>query len=166
MVREGDGYYLTSTEIDNRPDSVPFYDVAPIVLRRVNGLGRAKNPKFRPVKLSGRYQDGSGAHTVVAAGTAEARARVHAVAVVTDSDGVPTPQPSPPGPRHASLATAHTDVAEALAIMGQPGALGWVEMWKVYEIVRDSVKPMKIEDLGWTTPAEHALSARRLTDPT
>ena len=137
VVKEGGSYYLTPTEIDNRPEGVPFYEVAPRVLLRVNGLGRARNPRFRPVNLSGCYEDGDSRHAVVAAGIAEARARVHAVIVVTNSDGVPTLQASPPGPQHASLAPTHANVAEALAIMGQPGSLGWVEMWKVYEIVRD-----------------------------
>jgi hypothetical protein len=39
--------------------------------------------------------------------------------------------------------------------MSQSAALGWVELWKVYEIVWESVKPARIERLAWM-PAEHS----------
>jgi hypothetical protein len=48
VVKDSEGYYLTSKEIDSRPDGVPFYEVAPRVLQRVNGLARAKNPSTDP----------------------------------------------------------------------------------------------------------------------
>lgn len=154
VVKEGDRYYLTSSEIDNQPDGLPYYEIAPLVLQRVNGLGRAYKPEFRPVALSGTYQDGDQQHVVVQVDSAEVRVRAGVVAVVTNSDGEPLPQPDPPGPQRASLAATHPDVAEALTIMGQPGTLGWVEMYKVYEIIKASVRPRTIEQLGWTTAAD------------
>jgi len=62
VVKEGDQYYLTSPEIDNPPAGKQFYEVAPEVLARVNGLGRARNPSFRPVKFTGTYQEGDARH--------------------------------------------------------------------------------------------------------
>jgi hypothetical protein len=59
VVRDDNGgYYLTAAEIDNRPAGTPFYEVAPAVLQRVNGLARVHDTGFRPVSLSGRYQEG------------------------------------------------------------------------------------------------------------
>jgi hypothetical protein len=76
VVKEGEDYAPTSTEIDNRPDGVPFYAVAPVVLQRVNGLARVlRGDDYRPVGLSGRYQEGDGNHTVASADVAEARGR-------------------------------------------------------------------------------------------
>lgn len=68
VVKDGDAYYLVSTQIDDRPDDVRFYEVAPKVLELVNGLARMNNPFYRPVRLSGRYQDGEQRHTVVVLG--------------------------------------------------------------------------------------------------
>lgn len=42
VINEDGEYYLSSVEVDDRPDGVPFYEVAPRVLRRVNGLGRSE----------------------------------------------------------------------------------------------------------------------------
>lgn len=75
VIKEGDRYYLTSPEIDNPPAGKQFYEVAPDVLARVNGLGRAHNPRFRPVKLAGTYQEGDHRHHVVQAETIEVRAK-------------------------------------------------------------------------------------------
>ena len=67
---------------------------------------------------------------------------------------------SPPlSPQRAIVATTHPDVAEALALMGQPVALGWIELYKVFEIVGDSVKPNTLDKIGLATA--HDLSAFR-----
>jgi hypothetical protein len=72
---DDDGFYLTAAEIDNRPAGVRFYEVAPVVLQRVNGLARVLSSGYRPVRLNGRYQEGDRRHPVVQAGCAEARAQ-------------------------------------------------------------------------------------------
>lgn len=43
--------------------------------------------------------------------------------------------------------------------MGQPVALGWIELYKVFEIVGDSVKPNTLDKIGLATA--HDLSAFR-----
>jgi hypothetical protein len=55
--------------------------------------------------------------------------------VVTTDGGKPVSRPSPPGPRHAEIAAAYPDVAEALAIIGQSDPPKWFELYKVMEIV-------------------------------
>jgi hypothetical protein len=39
-------------------------------------------------------------------------------------------------------------VTEALTIMSQPVALGWIELYRVFEVVRDSVKPNRLVNTG------------------
>jgi hypothetical protein len=136
VVRDDDGgYYLTAAEIDDRPADTPFYEVAPAVLRRVNGLARVHDAGFRPVALSGRYQDGHKGHLVVAGATAECRVRATAGAVLIG--GEPAGQtPMPTGPAHAAIACSDGDVDDALTIMGGDAAPSWVELYRVYEIVK------------------------------
>jgi hypothetical protein len=47
-VREDNAYYLTAPEIDNPPEGTQFYKAAARLIAYTNGLGRAKNPSFRP----------------------------------------------------------------------------------------------------------------------
>ena len=72
---------------------------------------------------------------------------------VPNADG--TVQPDPPSPVSGYLALGDTDpvVQEVLAIMGKEGPLDWVELYKVYEVVRDAVRPQTIVGLGWATKA-------------
>jgi hypothetical protein len=133
VARDSDGFYLTAAEIDTRPAGVPFYEVAPVVLRRVNGLGRVLRAGYRPVRLSGRYQEGDRRHQVVTLGCAEARVQVRPVTSLIN--GQPVASPPPSGPRYAATASADADVAEALAVLGQPTPSNWVELYKVYEII-------------------------------
>jgi hypothetical protein len=133
VVRDGDGFYLTGDEIDNRAAGVPFYEVAPVVLQRVNGLARVMRSGYRPVRLSGRYQEGDRRHQVVQAGCA--KIRVQAMPVTILINGEPVASPLPPGPGYSATASADAEIAEALAILGQPAAPNWVELYKVYEII-------------------------------
>src|SRR5262249_5355889 len=98
---------------------------APTVLQRVNGLARVlRGDDYRPVGLTGRYQEGDGNHTVVSADVVEARARAFPVTVVVGSatlearahisavgevtrDGIPTSQPAPPGPGYLALVASN-----------------------------------------------------------
>ncbi|WP_198432415.1 hypothetical protein, partial [Rhodococcus opacus] len=125
VVPEGDGYYLTSTVIDNSEGAKRFTEVAPEVLRYANGVGRVHDPGFRSVTLSGHYDDDvTGQHLVVAEGeTLRIRDDAIATAVVTGPDGVerdePVQLPPSPGPAYASLARDEPTVAKVLAYMGQ-----------------------------------------------
>ena len=43
VVRENGVHYLLADDIDNRPQGVQYYEVAPKILKRVNGLARVTN---------------------------------------------------------------------------------------------------------------------------
>jgi hypothetical protein len=82
------------------------------------------------------------------------RARMSAVGEVT-RDGVPTSQPAPPALSYLALVASHPHVAEVLDLMGAGmEAPSWVELYKVYEILRDDVRLDKIETHGWATGTE------------
>jgi hypothetical protein len=147
VARDDAGYYLEAAVIDNPPEGRTFYEAAQEILPLVNGMGRVKNPRFRPVALSGRYQDGEKQHMVVAVGTAEARSRLSAVAIVPRPDGQVEPQPSPPSISYPGLIKTDPEVAEVLQILASP-SIGWVELYKVFEVVRDTVKPLKLDQSG------------------
>jgi hypothetical protein len=152
VAKDDVGYYLSAAVIDNPPEGKAFYEAAQDLLPIVNGIGCVKSAKFRPVKLDGRYQDGDKRHTVIGVATIEERERVHAVGIVTGPDGKEKPQPPPPGIAYAGL-TARPEVAEALTILAAPGG-GWIELYKVYEIIRDAVKPVALDKSGLATKDE------------
>ena len=68
--------------------------------------------------------------------------------------GQPNPHPTSPWPNRFALAATHPDVAEVLDIMGSPQPLGFVELFKVHEIIVNSTKPKKIHKLGWATKSD------------
>ena len=149
VIRENGGHYLLADEIDNLPQGVQYYEVAPTILRTVNGLARVADSAYQPVVLSDSYVEGERRHVVVRAESINTRVRVNAAGIlVTNSDGVVQAPPPPPSPQRAAVAATHPDVFEALAIMSQPAALGWGELYKVFEIVRDSVKPRTLDKSG------------------
>ena len=147
LFREGDprvgsdeeGYYLASSAFDDLfQDGGRLYEAVSAVLRRANGVARALEDGFRPVRLSGRFSEDNGAHHhVVLAETAEARDQ--ALPVLVAKDGV-TQQPPSPAPGYLNAATHHPDVVEVLDLLGKDVvALRWFDLYKIYEIVRDNV---------------------------
>ena len=141
VAADGAGFFLTSADFDGLINSSKeLYDVAASTLRQINGVARVVDSGFRPVTLVGRFTDDVGnVHAVVSADTIEARSQVFAVAVVATPSDQPQPEPPPPGPGFVQLAKAHPDLSDALRILGQPSSqLGWVDLYKVFEIVRGS----------------------------
>jgi hypothetical protein len=142
-VRGNGVHYLLADDIDNRPQGVQYYEVAPKILKTVNGLARVTDSAYQPVELSGYYFEGEQRHVVVSAETVVTRIRLGTPTVlVTNSEAIWQAPPPPPGPQHAAVAAAYPVVTEALTLMSQPAALGWTELYKVFEVVRDSVKPI------------------------
>jgi len=90
---------------------------------------------------------------VVGPGAIEVRGRLSTAATVV-RNGDPVTQSPRFGPKYLALASQHPDAAEALALIGKT-ELNWVELWKVYEIIRDNIKPAKIDNKGWATKQEH-----------
>jgi len=163
LFREGDpavsaddeGHYLSFVAPDELlDDGARLYEVASLLLHQVNGVARVRSSHFRPVRLVGRFSDDARRqHAVVLAETAEARVRAFSAAVAVD--GQQPPAPPAAGPSYVQLARTHLDVAEVLEILGKANpAPDWVELYKVFEIVRDSVGGLKpLERQGWVTAA-------------
>jgi hypothetical protein len=157
VLAENGSYYLVADAIDNPPEGMTYYEVAPRMLDQVNGLARTADPAYQHVRLTDVYLEGEHRHVTVRPDSVVVRVRVGTPTIsVFDADGRQVPQPSSQslGPRRAAVAAAYPHVAEALAILGQPGPLGWVEAYKVFEIVRDAVKPTKLEQSGLATRYE------------
>ncbi|MFL0179630.1 hypothetical protein [Mycobacterium sp. SMC-15] len=148
---ERDGYYLTAPEIDNPPTGQAYYEVAKALVVTVNGFARATNTTLRPVKLKGSFSEGASEHQVIfLESVAELRIQVGRPTItVTKPDGTVVPSPPPRGPGRFAAASKHPDTVEALEIMGQSQQLGWVELYKIHEIIRDAIMPDKIHELGW-----------------
>ncbi|NUV64874.1 hypothetical protein [Streptomyces sp. CAI-85] len=163
VSKEKDGYYLSSAELEGlMGDGGRLIEVANRLLQRVTGVARILDSSFRPVSLPGTFVEDDGAgngrrHHIVQAETVEARFNAKAVAVVMDGQSsVPRPAPPPEGPGFLRLAMSHTDVAEALTILGQFSvSLSWVDLYKLYEIVRDSVgSEQALKAKKWVPDAE------------
>jgi hypothetical protein len=121
------------------------------MLRRVNGVARALDGDFRPVSLTGRFSDETGSRShVVVADVIEVRDQALPVTAVLG--GVPQ-EPPRPGPEYQGLSERNSDVADALNILGAPGAqLSWSDLYKIFEIVRDSVGGERlIVQNGWVS---------------
>jgi hypothetical protein len=160
VAKDGsEGFYVQSQVLEGL-DGTPDFDAAPTLVRRMNGIGRAVDSSFRPVRLVGRYTspDGKVSH-VVSADTAEARFSGTATAVVAGAD--PVPAPPPKGPRYAKVAEEDADVADVLRILGQADPLDWYDLYKVWEILEQAVGGWKqVENQGWVTkPAINRFTA-------
>jgi hypothetical protein len=120
-----------------------------VLLRRINGVAQTLSSDVRPVGLTGRFSDQSGRHhQVVLADSAEVRARANPVRVSVG--GEQPPAPPAPGPGYVRLAQTHPDVAEVLDLLGTADpAPDWAELYKVHEIVLDSVPGFY--QRGWVT---------------
>jgi hypothetical protein len=87
VVREGDGYYLTSPEIDAAAEDAQANEIVAKIISRINALGRIHDANFREVKLS-RYTDDTGRSVVT--GVMGATLQPHRAAMtgtVTDPGG-------------------------------------------------------------------------------
>jgi hypothetical protein len=154
VAREGEEYYLTSPAIDAAPDDQHANEVAIKIIAEINALGRMHDVNFRPLKLS-RYTDDEGQNVSTGViGVTLAKVRAHVTATVTRPDGTTPQSPPSPWPNYLALAATNKHVARALEIMSRTEPLGWVELYKVHEIVRRDVEPDKLDAIGWTTKAQ------------
>jgi hypothetical protein len=156
FVRFGEdatGVYFRSEELEAAPDPSAPEVVSASLLVRINACGRLVDPSFRPLRLTKRFLDVEGNQTIVL-GTAvlEGRGRFTATGVVASSEGAPA-TPSPPlAPQLVNLADRDTIAAEVMRIMGTHSALGWAELYKVFEIVEHELGGRNaLVATGWTT---------------
>jgi hypothetical protein len=151
VAREGDEYYLTSPDIDAAADDQEANDIGAKIIGRINALGSMGDPNFRLVKLS-RYTNEAGQNVVVGRmGPTLATVRTHATATVTQPDGTAADSPPSPWPTYLDLANTNEHVARVQEIIGREEPLGWVELYKVHEIIRRDIEPKKLHETDWTT---------------
>ena len=139
-------------------------------LDRLNGYAGLMDAGYRRVLLRNKFvRDGNPAQvhlvvhdevrlrdSVTAVIPTTADARLGAFDATVQSDGVPL-QPSPSeGPSHMRRAASDKDVDDLLALVGKAERLSWSELYKVFEIIRDSVGRGGdgLVKTGWTTKAE------------
>jgi hypothetical protein len=150
VAGDDEGFYLSFSVPDELVgDGGGLHDAASVLLRRVTGVTRTLSSDCRPVGLTGRFSDETGRqHQVVLADSAQVRARANPVRVSVD--GEQAPPPPAPGPGYVRLAQTHPDVAEVLDLLGNADpAPDWAELYKVYEILLDSVPGFY--QRGWVT---------------
>lgn len=152
VTKDDKGYFLSAAELDTLQEDALLYERAARLLAMANGWARVSDQGFRPVSFSGTYTFGDQIHSVGIADTIRIRAHIEASGIVTGAVGPGRPAMSTPEPERL-LPTINPNIAEALAIMGQP-LLGWAELYKAFEIVRDDAGVRTITRLGWATQAE------------
>lgn len=142
-----DAFYLTAPEM-GKP--------AEVLLQRINGIAQVRVPNYHPVQLSGGYTDQDGNSTHVAEVKLEMRVALSVTASVVDADGKSMPDAPSPYPNWLALADSNPDVDQVLVIMGSE-PLDWSKLFKVREIINDSVKSVQgeikyqpIVGMGWT----------------
>lgn len=147
------GVHFRSEELDAAPDPGAPEAVSASLLERINACGRLVDPSFRPIRLTKRFLDIEGNQTVIL-GTAvfEGRGRFTATGVVASSEGAHSTPLPPLAPRLVNLADRDSIAAEVMRILNAPGALGWAELYKVFEIVEHELGGLNaLVATGWTT---------------
>jgi hypothetical protein len=134
--QDGEKFYLAGADLDSPPPGEQFHDVAERLIDWANGAACCENPAFIPVSLTGSYEREGGVTVVGATATLLVRASMAATAQVTGPDGKPKPATPPVGPRYLTLAARDGDVAEVPRIMASSAGVNFVELYKVYEIIR------------------------------
>lgn len=158
VARDDDGAFLTSPALDCHSDVTDVHREAVGILRKLNGVARMLDGSFRPVELVGRYDEGGNVSHIVVADTVVVRSHVEAAGVVVSGSVTSVPPAVPPalGPKFYALANSNPNVAEALSLIAAPGDLGWVDLYKLYEIVRDDLGKGQqgLISTGWITRAD------------
>lgn len=169
MVVE-DGTYLATDLDDLRSDAARLLDAAGEQLDRLNGYAWLLDGAYQRVRLNGRFfcdpDRTTGlivagdtfqfreSFTVVQAQCAEARGMAFSAAAVTD--GAPSTPPPPPGPERLAQAATNKDLDDLLDLVGKAEKLSWIELYKVFEIIRVAVggRDRNLLATGWTTKSE------------
>jgi len=150
VVRENGVHYLLAYDIDNRPQGVQYYEVAPDILKTVNGLARVTDSAYQPVELSGYYFEGEQRHVVVSAETVVTRVRVGTPTVlVTNSEGLV--QASPPPTRSGGSRISRRDRS---AHPHEP--TGRARMGRASQGLRSRARLGQAADVGQQRPRERA----------
>jgi len=151
---ETDGWYIQSNSLPDANDGLNL-TAADSLIKSVNGVARAADESFEPVRLTNRYTGPDGRSTTFVRG---ATARLRSGGSMTAKaliDGAPPPRQPARGPRYIRLAKQDDDVAFALRVLGQPDPLDWYDIYKVWEIVKHAVRGRRqVAARGWATHAD------------
>jgi hypothetical protein len=153
---DAEGSYMVSRAVSRIAEPGDMYRAGKRILVRAVGLGRILDSGVRSVTLSGTYIDEHGHRGHVVAGVpAEMRIRAGRPQILIN--GEPVPNPDPLGPPIAALAEGHPIVAEVLDLIGTSDQLGWVDLYKVYEIIRDEAGRIgEVASKGWASRLEQS----------
>jgi hypothetical protein len=136
-----DGHdYLRIGGIDAAVDSQAAMDRASAVVGQVNGALAITRDDARPIKIEGGVvrldADGRKSVAVLAEATASLKFRARGALVAIGPDGVAQPATEDAASRALSAAERHSNVPEALAVMGSGEKDRY---YRLYEIVKASV---------------------------
>lgn len=167
--RIGDETYLTSADLDALfDDPGKLLEAASSALLRLNGLARALDPTYRPVRLVGRFANEAGTSSVVAtAETVEIRFHAFAAGVVTDEAGREVPSSGPSAVELLNVVANQPDAVEVLALLGEDRPhVDWFDLYKVFEIIRDNVGgESSLCDMPWIVPRQMKAFAASANNP-
>lgn len=168
IVVTDEGTFLEATALDALfDDARRLVDTTNEHLARLNGYAVLADAGYRHVRLRNRFvREGGSTHwhiavndearacdslTVAVAGTVEARAGALDATVVID--GVSVVPPAPEGLRHLARVASDKNVDDLFALVGKAENLSWIELYKVFEIIRDAVGDGRrgLIATGWTT---------------
>ncbi|MCO7192019.1 hypothetical protein [Pseudonocardia sp. McavD-2-B] len=164
-----DRFHLATAELDpHMQDAGRLVKIAERVLADLLGIARVRHSGFRPVSIAGSFEkwEGSTKFLHLADGgelrqkVVAARAETATIRVSARSAGTTTPPdepvvtPEPSGARYLRLVRADPAAAELIALLGKSD-MGWADLYKAFEIVRDASKvgtapKHSLEQLGYS----------------
>jgi hypothetical protein len=128
VEQRGTTYWLSGVGLDNKDTGL---EAATELLAVVNGVAMAQNPDFKAVTLPGSFQEDGQPNFAQRRYTLEVRPNLSESPMVTG--------PWPDGIAYTEAVSRNPHMAEALALMGEPGAeLDFARLYKIYEIIEHS----------------------------
>ena len=141
VAREGEAWYLSSSDIDEASTSGDAHERGRRFLPRLNGAARLDDRRHRSVALSGRIVDAEdGSHSaVVLAGSVNLRSRVTARITVEGGQILEVgSRPADDASRLVSLADTDLEVARVLELMDSERP-DQDRLFKAFERIRDDM---------------------------
>jgi hypothetical protein len=148
------GWVLRAKELDGLPDYSKVRQRATEILRAISGAARlllGSETALRAGALIEHRDDGT-TNTVLSVDSAVVRVRGSLVSlIVTRADGtVEQHHPAEPAPAWVRLAAVDELVARALRLRDQ-GALEWVDLYRLFEVMESDTSVSEMVHQGWTT---------------
>jgi len=151
VAEEGHTFVLRSPDFDGLTDAGAVQQLAIELVEVLNGLGRMKDGNLQPVTAGGVIGDNGDGMISLFVGDGLSVADRAGAAISDSATGEPIPvPPSPDFAKWAAIAQREPNVRRALRFFAAP--VTPVNLWKVYEVIRDDVGGKgQIVSYGWTT---------------